>query len=331
MPARGSLPRSSPLDEFDLIERYFGIRATTGEGVVAGIGDDAAVLQVPGGHQLVVTTDTLVGGVHFFKDASPVSIGHKLAAVNLSDIAAMGGQPEWALLTLTLPQVDESWLEGFTQGLHGLCREYGVSLVGGDTTRGPLSVGLQLIGTVPEGQALYRSGAIPGEIVCVSGTIGDAALALAVQQGRASVGDIAIIELENRLNRPEPRVKLGLGLRGMATACIDISDGLAADIGHIAAASSVGMEIRLEAVPLADAYRGYLAAGGGWDLAVSGGDDYELCFTLPESRLNEAMELGEQVGNRITSVGRVTTTREVIILGPDGNRYTPDTTGYNHF
>jgi thiamine-monophosphate kinase len=319
------------LDEFDLIERYFGTRAATGEGVVAGIGDDAAVLQVPGGRQLVVTTDTMVGDVHFFNDASPVSIGHKLAAVNLSDIAAMGGKPEWALLTLTLPQVDESWLEGFASGLHGLLVKYGVSLVGGDTTRGPLSVGLQLIGTVPEGRALYRSGAVPGEIVCVSGTIGGAALALAIEQGRASVDDINMIELENCLNRPEPRVKLGQGLRGIATACIDISDGLAADIAHIAAASSVGMEVRLEAVPLADAYRSYLAAGGGWNLAVSGGDDYELCFTLPESRLSEAMELGEQTGDRITPVGRVTKAREVIMLGPDGSQYKPDTTGYNHF
>ena len=319
------------MDEFDLIKRYFSARTITNEGVATGIGDDAAIFDVPPGQQLVVTTDTLVEGVHFLADTDAESVGHKLAAVNLSDIAAMGACPEWALLTLTLPQVDPVWLEGFSNGLLGLLAVHEVALAGGDTTRGPLSVGLQLMGTVPNGEALHREGARPGDVICVSGAIGGAALALALQQGRAEAAGIESSALLRCLNRPVPRVKLGQGLRGIATACIDISDGLVADSGHIAESSSVGIEIDMEAVPLADGYSIYLAAGGDPGLALGGGDDYELCFTLPESRLPEAILLGSSLGIPIQPIGRVTEGRGVVVLQVNDEPYESKSSGYKHF
>lgn len=273
----------------------------------------------------------MVQGMHFDAGTDPVWIGHKLAAVNLSDLAAMGADPAWSLLSLTLPKIEEHWLQAFSSGLHGLLGQYGVALVGGDTTRGPLCICLQLAGTVPQGESITRSGAKPGDMVCVSGTVGGAALALAMKQERVAPmpGDQG--ELMTSLYRPAPRVKLGSGLRKIATACIDISDGLAADLGHVARASKVGMEIDLKAIPVPPGYRDYLASGGDWELALGGGDDYELGFTVPESHLERVRELGEQLNLGITTIGRVTNRQGMSFFQEDGSRIEFQPEGYNHF
>lgn len=244
------------------------------EDVAIGIGDDAAVCTPPAGQALVLGTDTLVEGVHFLPGTDPYALGYKSLAVNLSDLAAMGAQPAWALLALSLPQADLAWVEAFAQGFGALARQHGVMLAGGDTTRGPLSVTVQAGGFVPAGQALTRGGARPGDGLYVSGTLGDAALALELLQ-HGSEPDVA---LRTRLERPEPRVALGVALRGQAHAVIDISDGLMPDLRKLLEASRCGADIDVDALPCSDAFR---AAGGTDAQALAGGDDYELLCALP--------------------------------------------------
>ncbi len=268
------------MDEFALIERFF-FRPPKRPETRLSIGDDGALLQVPPGQTLAATMDTLVAGVHFFPDVDPESLGHKALAVNLSDLAAMGAEPVWGFLGLTIPEADAEWLERFAGGLFGLAERYRIDLAGGDTTRGPLTVTLQALGWVPEGQALRRSGAMPGDGIYVSGCLGDAGLGLIMLQGKIGWRDQAVIE---RLLRPEPRVGLGLALRGLAHACIDVSDGLAADLTHILNASGVGATIEWEALPCSPAMLRYLRERGDWQLPLQAGDDYELCFTMPPER-----------------------------------------------
>ncbi len=239
------------MSEFDLIRDYFtdvGARRTD---VDLGVGDDCALLEVPAGQQLAISIDTLAAGTHFLPDCDPESLGHKSLAVGLSDLAAMGAEPAWATLALTLPDHDPGWIAAFSRGFAALAGAHGVSLVGGDTTRGPLSVTVQVHGLVPAGRAIRRSGAAPGDRVYVSGTLGDAGLALRRILSGEPVDPVA----RARLERPTPRVALGLALRGVASAMIDVSDGLAADLGHILAASGVGAEIDLTALPLSAAVR----------------------------------------------------------------------------
>lgn len=270
------------MNEFELIERFF-THIHHASGVVLGVGDDGAVLDVPVGEQLVAVMDTQVAGRHFPLDTSPFDIGWRALATNLSDLAAMGATPRWFTLALTLPEADEAWLAGFAEGLSVLAAQAGVSLVGGDTTRGPLTITIQAEGTVPAGQALRRSGARPGDGIYVSGYPGDAAAGLALHQGRLAraTGSDSLLA---RFFRPEPRLALGLALRGKASACIDVSDGLLQDLGHILAASGVGAVLDLEALPVSAA----LVAIAGEDARswlLSGGDDYELCFTAPDAVL----------------------------------------------
>ncbi|MES2919500.1 MAG: thiamine-phosphate kinase [Pseudomonadota bacterium] len=267
--------------EFDLIRTYFQ-RPLADAGVRLGIGDDAALLALPPGEELAVTTDTLVAGHHFPDTAAPFDIGWKALAVNLSDLAAMGARARWVTLALTLPASDEAFLGEFARGFFALAEREGVALVGGDTTRGPLSITVTAMGTVPAGQALRRAGARAGDEVYVSGTVGDAGLGLRLELGQwPEALDVAAQALAlARLHRPEPRLALGLALRGLATAGLDVSDGLAQDLGHLLAASGVGAELELSALPRSPALAGIDTAFADI-LALTSGDDYELLFTAP--------------------------------------------------
>jgi thiamine-monophosphate kinase len=273
------------LTETSLIERYFRAGGAQRPDVRLGVGDDAAILSVPTGSELVATTDSLVAGVHFPPDSPPASIGHRALAVNLSDLAAMGARPAWALLALTLPQADEAWLEEFAAGLGALAREHRVALVGGDTTRGPLCVTVQLLGLVPEGAALRRSGAGAGDALFVSGSPGDAAAGLALEQRRLTAPQEARAYLRERFLRPSPRVALGEALRGFASACIDVSDGLLGDAGKLALASALGAQLEFEELPVSEALLATLGETRARELALTGGDDYELCFAVPQAKL----------------------------------------------
>jgi thiamine-monophosphate kinase len=273
------------LSETGLIERYFRACGAQRADVPLGIGDDAALLTVPAGCELVATTDTLVAGVHFPHGSPPGSIGHRALAVNLSDIAAMGARPAWALLALTLPQVDETWLAEFAAGLGGLARDHRVALVGGDTTQGPLCVTVQVLGVVAAGGALRRSGARAGDALFVSGTPGDAAAGLALEQARLQAPPEQRDYLRERFLLPTPRVALGERLREFASACIDVSDGLLGDAGKLARASGVAAQLQFEALPLSEALLAVAGAERARLLALSGGDDYELCFAVPPSRV----------------------------------------------
>lgn len=266
------------LGEFDLIRRFFGGSALQHPFNQLGIGDDCALLNLPDSYQIAVTADTMVENVHFFADVDPNALGHKVLAVNLSDLAAMGAEPFAVTLALTLPKVDESWLQAFADGFLALARQYRVDLVGGDTTAGPLTLTVQAMGAVPRGQALLRSGAGPGDLVFVSGPIGDAGLGLKIRQGFPGIAHELPLQ---RFDRPLPRIETGLALRGVASACIDISDGLAADLGHILQQSGVGAVIDWDKLPLSAPVRDYIATSSDWALPLSAGDDYELCFTVP--------------------------------------------------
>ncbi len=268
------------MDEFTLIERFFH-RPPRRPQTRLGVGDDCALLQVPADQVLAVTLDTLVAGVHFFPEVDPEALGHKALAVNLSDLAAVGAEPVWGFLALTLPRVESDWLERFAKGLFELAERYRVDLAGGDTTCGPLTITLQTSGWVPENQALKRSGARPGDGIYLSGWLGDAGLGLKMLQGEVPWRDPDAVA---RLLRPEPRVELGLALRGLAHACIDVSDGLAADLHHVLHASGVGATIEWEALPLSPSMQRYLREGGDWRLPLQAGEDYELCFTMPPCR-----------------------------------------------
>ena len=314
--------------EFSLIERYFAHQAEGHEDVVLGVGDDAAVLQVPAGYELVVTTDTMVAGVHFPESATAEDIGHKLLAVNLSDIAAMGAVPRWASLALTLPEVDEDWLDNFCQGLFRLAAVHNVALVGGDTTRGPLTLSITLHGLVAEGQALRRDGAKAGDAIYVSGCLGDAGLALQHVLGNINV--LGVAEILPRLHRPTPRVALGQLLHGMASAVIDISDGLLADLGHILKASGVGARLELEALPVSAAVQS-ITATGDWSLPLAAGDDYELCFTVAPEREAELQEKLAGLDVTVTRIGQIEAESGLRCFDAKGECYAPRGMGYEHF
>src|SRR4030081_1386764 len=274
-----------PLSEFALIERYFRKAGAMRADVHLGVGDDAALLQSPPGAQLVAAMDALVEDVHFPRGSPPASIGHRVLAVNLSDLAAMGARPAWALLALTLPKIDEHWLEEFTGGFSALARSHDVALVGGDTTSGPLSVTIQIMGHVAKSTALLRSRGRPGDLVFVSGTPGDAAAGLAIEQSKMAASSDPNGYLRKRFLYPSPRLALGDCLRSYATACIDVSDGLLGDAGKLAHASGRGLEIAFAAVPVSEELVSAVGEQRARELALTGGDDYELCFTVPPSEV----------------------------------------------
>ncbi len=323
------------MSEFDLIRKYFADVGSKRPDVALGVGDDCALLQVPASSMLAVSIDTLVAGVHFFPDCDPEGLGHKSLAVGLSDLAAMGAAPAWATLALTIPVADEAWLGAFGRGLGRLALEHGVALVGGDTTRGPLTISVQVQGLIPQGEAVRRSGARPGDLVCVSGTLGDAGLALRLIHAGAS----PCAFLRGRLERPSPRVSLGIALRGLATAMIDLSDGLAADLGHILEASSCGAEIRLSDLPLSRPVQerlgrvgdSHLAGDVDWGLPLASGDDYELCFSVPERECRTLDALALRLGIGIAVIGRIRREPGLTCLLEDGSVWRPTARGFDHF
>lgn len=313
--------------EFDLIERFFRDLGPRRADVLLGVGDDCALLRPPAGFDLALTLDTLVAGRHFFPDVDPMALGHKALAVNLSDLAAMGAEPAWASLALTLPEIDENWLAGFARGFSALALRSGICLVGGDTTRGPLSITVQAQGLLPAGSGMRRGGARPGDLIYVSGTLGDAALALRARQGRVALPPGALASLERRLDWPEPRLQMGLALRDLASACIDVSDGLGADLNHICQASGVAALLLADRLPLSEPVRGHVATSGDWTLPLGGGDDYELCLTIAPER---AVELETRLVG-LTQIGRIEQGTGVRCRLPDGTLLAQAAIGYDHF
>jgi thiamine-monophosphate kinase len=295
---------TSPLSEFELIARYFDRPRQTGAAVALGIGDDCALLAPTPGMQLAVSCDMLVEGRHFFADVDVASLGHKALAVNLSDLAAMGARPLAFTLALALPAAQESWLAAFSAGLFALADQYKLPLIGGDTTRGPLNICITVFGEVPLEQALRRSAARPGDDIWVSGTLGDARLALAASLGELALDQEADSQARPRLLLPQPRVALGLALRGIAHAAIDVSDGLAGDLGHILARSRVGALLDVDALPAGPVLqRQPLARRRQFTLA--GGDDYELCFTAPAAARAAVLAAGAAAATPLARVGRI--------------------------
>ena len=317
------------MGEFDLITRFFASDAVT-PGVAVGIGDDAAVLRVPDGCDLVAAVDTIVEARHFPTGSDPRSIGHRALAVNLSDMAAMGAQPAWATLALTLPVAEPAWLEGFAAGLMALARRHGVALVGGDTTRGPLAVSIQILGFVPRGQALLRGGARAGDLLAVTGTLGDAGAGLALVQAGAAAGTAAALELIDRFEYPTPRVEFGIAARGIASAAMDLSDGIAGDLPKFAAASGLAAHVDVDLLPRSAALRAYATAAQSLDLALSAGDDYELLLAVPRARAARLAEAAAERGARLTVIGEFGPGRGVT-WSSKGEKFTPARGGFDHF
>ncbi len=316
------------MGEFDLIARYFS-RNTPG--AVLGPGDDCALVQPGPGLELAVTTDMLVEGTHFLPGTDPRDLGWKTLAVNLSDLAAMGARPRWVLLALSLPAADETWLAAFAEGLHACARESGVDLIGGDTTRGPLNLCVTAIGEVPAGQALRRSGAREGDDIWISGQPGLAALGLAQLQGRLELPPRWRPLCIKRLQAPRPRVRLGQALRPLAHAAIDVSDGLLADLGHIARASKLQARLILNQLP-------HLPEGvdraTALDALLAGGDDYELCFTAPASQRLALGCIATDLDVPLWRIGRMEAANPlgaVLLMDADGQVIPWERQGYDHF
>lgn len=282
-----------PVSEFSLIQRYFTSQKVLNKVNRLGIGDDCALMSIPSGYQLAVTADTMVEDVHFFKGSNPKQLGHKLLAVNLSDLAAMGAEPVAATLALTLPKVDEAWLKQFSEGFLALAEQYSLDLIGGDTTVGSLTLTVQAMGLVPDGQALKRSGAKPGDLIFVTGQLGEAGLGLKIKTGYKGLSPEVALK---QFNQPDPRIKEGLAIRKYASSCIDLSDGLASDLRHIIEKSSVGAELDWDSLPVSKQVRDYIEQTDDWALPLSAGEDYELCFTVSPENLDEINIDCTQVG-----------------------------------
>lgn len=311
------------MNEFDIIQSFFNKQIIQRNDVVLGIGDDGAIVKVTPDQEIVITTDTLVEKVHFGTDTPAYDIGYKSLAVNLSDLAAMGATPAWITLALTMPKSNEAWLREFSKGLFELANRFNIQLIGGDLTHGPLAITIQAHGFVPKNQALRREGAKSGDLIYVTHTLGDAALGLLyLQQKTIHLEKAAEEYLLTRLNRPEPRVAIGEKLRGIAHAAIDISDGLAADLGHLLKSSRMGAIVYVNEIPLSRVMSESINRDEAIALALNGGDDYELCFTAPP---NQIIELD------CTCIGKITEQSGLILKHRDGTKYTGAIHGYQHF
>jgi thiamine-monophosphate kinase len=317
--------------EFDLIQKYF-TSPVGRDDVSIGVGDDGAVVTVPQGKQLVVTTDTLVAGVHFPSDTQPEDIACKAIAVNLSDLAAMGAEPAWLTLALTLPDVDESWIKTFAASFSATAEKYNVQLIGGDTTQGPLSVTVQAMGLAAPDRIMRRDRARPGDSIYISGTLGDAAAGLGIrQQGR--VPDESCAWLIDRLNRPEARTLLGMKLAACSNCAIDISDGLIADLGHILEASHCGATINIDKLPLSHQLVAYFNGRDDvdWELVLAGGDDYELCIVVRPDNEPELTRIAAELSLPLTRIGVIEQRPSLNIIDDAGTKYLFDHHGYEHF
>jgi len=317
------------ISEFEIIRRYFTRRART---ALLGVGDDCALIRPRAGTTLAVSTDMLLPGRHFFPDADPEKLGHKALAVNLSDLAAMGADPRWALLAIALPRANEKWIAAFAKGLFRLARRSGTELIGGDTTRGPLAISITAIGEVPPKLALRRDAARAGDDIWLSGATGEAALALAHLKGRVKLRGRARDACLHRLHAPEPRVSLGRSLRGIARSAIDVSDGLLADLGHIAKASGVAAELRWEALPRAEAIASCPDKALAKECLLAGGDDYELVFTAPRSVRSGIAAAGKKAGVSVTAIGTVVAGGpRVRLRDAEGRTVSTPRAGFDHF
>ncbi|MFQ5994021.1 MAG: thiamine-phosphate kinase [Acidiferrobacterales bacterium] len=319
------------MNEFDLIRTYFASQGLARDDVVVSLGDDAAVIAVPPDMQQVVTTDVLVAGTHFFEDTDPHSLGFKALAVSFSDLAAMAATPAWFTLNLTLPEIEHGWLERFRDGLFQLAAEYQAQLVGGDTVRGPLAIGVQAGGVIPKGKALLRSGACPHDCIYVTGNIGDAGLALLHKRGVLAAPERDAPVLLARLDYPMPRIREGMALRDVASSCIDISDGLLADLGHILQASGVGARVHVDRIPLSQAFRRNFDRAGGWETAIASGDDYELCFTVPVGKAAIVQQLSAAWACGVTHIGDIEDSLGLRLIDEQGRAREPKLQGYDHF
>ncbi len=317
------------ISEADLIQRFFAGLGAARADVRLGIGDDAALLQVAAGEDLVLTTDALVEGVHFLPGAPAHSLGHRALAVNLSDIAAMGASPSWALLSLNLPRADEAWLQAFSAGFGALAQAHEVALVGGNVSRGPLSITVQLAGLVPSGQALRRDGARPGHALYVSGSVGDAAAGLQVLREELRTTSEAADYLRRRFEYPQPRSQLGMALRGLASACIDVSDGLYVDAQRLLQASGCGASLEIERLPLSAALKQALGDAA-WCRALDGGEDYELCFAAPTGHAAAIAAAAARSATAVSCIGRIQAQVGVEIKsGNSVMQFSP--LGFDHF
>ena len=315
------------LGEFDLIARYFTrpVRRAT-----LGIGDDCALLAIGAGMQLAVSSDMLVEGRHFLSTVAPERLGHKALAVNLSDLAACGAKPLGFTLALALPRAEEGFLDGFSRGLFALAEEHGIELVGGDTTQGPLNICITAMGEVPAGGALLRSGARPGDDLYVSGTVGDARLALEVFRGAERLAGQGFDAVREAMERPQPRVALGLALRGIASSAIDVSDGLLGDLGHVLRRSAVAAVVEVDAVPRSEVLAAQSPALQR-TCTLAGGDDYELVFTAPRAAAERVQAAAREAGTAVTRIGGIEAGQGLRLIDRDG-REVPNTFGsFDHF
>ena len=321
------------LGEFELISRFFervDAPSRAASGVILGIGDDAALLQLPSGADLVAAVDTIVAGRHFLEGSDARSVGHRALAVNLSDLAAMGATPAWATLALTLPSADSAWLQAFSAGLLDLADAHAVALVGGDTTRGPLTVSVQILGHVPHGTALRRSGAQPGDMLVVSGTLGDAGAGLALAAGKLGGSGREAEELLRRFEFPSPRVQLGRSARGIASAAMDLSDGLVGDLPKLARASGLAAHVAVEQLPLSSALRATASAEQAREWALAAGDDYELLFAVRPARYPELQAAAARLNLTLTAIGDLRAGAGVT-WSLNGEQFAPSNAGFDHF
>ena len=318
------------MKEFQLIECYFNHRGPTRRDVKLSIGDDCALVQPAENKSIAISCDTLVENVHFFPDIPPQALGYKALAVNLSDLAAMGAEPAWMTLALTLPEVNEAWLSGFSEGLFEAAEYYGIALIGGDTTRGPRAINITVHGQVPQGKALTRHGAKAGDWIYVTGTLGDSALGLdlirGVQHARAEHKEFLI----NRHYRPTPRVLAGQSLRSLASSAIDLSDGFISDIGHILKASQVGAVVDVGTIPLSRAMQDTVSEEHALGYALTGGEDYELLFTVPEAQKGALETALSHAGTKFVRVGQICAGSK-LKLQLNGELFTPPYHGFEHF
>ena len=316
--------------EFNIIEKYF---TRPSQNADLSVGDDAALIQISTGHQLAISTDMSVIGTHFLEECPAYFIGWKSLAVNVSDMAAMGANPKWATLAIALPKIDESWLAEFSRGFFACADAFGISLIGGDTTRGPLNISVQIMGEVPIGKALRRDGAEAGHEIWVSGTLGEAALGLAQLQNKLPKNTLSNAEKQiciDALQAPQPRVALGLALKNIANSAIDISDGLLADLGHILERSKLGANLYWEKIPHVHVSNDIDNAKF-QSLCLAGGDDYELCFTAPASQHNAILAIGKKLNLKISAIGVITQETCLNIYDKNHQLIKLKTTGYDHF
>jgi len=312
--------------EFNLIKTHF-TRSTPNTNL--GVGDDAALISLPAGMELAISADMLVAGTHFFVNCDAFQLGWKSLAVNVSDMAAMGANPKWATLAIALPEINNIWLATFSKGFFACAEKFNIDLIGGDTTRGPLTISVQIMGEVPVGKAIKRSGAKIDDEIWVSGKLGDAAMALAHIQGKLRLPNEVFTTCAKALHEPQPRVELGLKLRDLANSAIDISDGLLADLGHILEQSNVGATIKISSIP-----HSQFADLGDKDILkmiLAGGDDYELCFTASSSNHSKIIKLADSLGIPMSCIGQITKSNNLVILGLDGEVLDFKETGFDHF